>query len=137
MLSRLSVYTETRDDNSEKEGKPAGDAENGSARQANADNLGLLHAQQKIHYSLWMHMEGVKDLINVFEGIDVTDISAVLPLLGALTVAAFCPSGRAAEGMKDSKDVYSDMSEKQSNTKWAWVTSTHNVPTYKYGKKPL
>ena len=28
-------------------------------------------------------------------------------------------------------DVYSDMSEKQSDMKWAWVTITHKIPPHK------
>ena len=75
------------------------------ARQGTTDKLDLLHALQKIDQDLIMQADGVKDLISMVEGMDISDVPAVLSIHMIVTRAASGTAGRTAEGMKDSKVV--------------------------------
>ena len=86
-LKRLSGYAETGDEESEEEGKLTGDAEEWSSRQRIIESLCIL---QNIHQGLLMEDNGIKDLINIVEGMDITGLPAVLPVLRSVTGVVSC-----------------------------------------------
>ena len=52
-----------------------------------------------------MQADWVKDLISVVEGIDISDLPAVLPILGSVNGAVFITPSWDAEGTRDSQEV--------------------------------
>ena len=52
-----------------------------------------------------MQADGIKDFINIAEGMVTADLPAMLPVLRADTGAAFSPPGRTSERTKTSEEM--------------------------------
>ena len=99
---QLSDYTETRDEDTEKGGEPAGEVKEQPARWRTLDKPALC-VLQKIHTGLRAEADGVKGLTEVVEGMEVLDFSSVLTTLRSFIGSASSLIGRDTEETKGSQ----------------------------------
>ena len=99
--SRLSVHLDTGDV-SEEEGEPASELKEGSSKKGIVDKLSVPCTLQKIYQGLMMQADGVKELIYIVEGTDISYLPVMVPFLQLVTWAFSRLPGRSASEMKDS-----------------------------------